>query len=91
MTTKYLKNDKSVEIDIGNSSSVSITNISDENATIYVDYKNNGSWSPISGEVPLKPPPQKPWRRTRSEIGHDHIRVSATGKVDDTDIVKVEY
>jgi hypothetical protein len=88
MATVNLKNGETQEIDIGNSSGLSATNVSAADAEFHVDYYEGGGWTSVQ-DVTLKPGEIRSW--TRVELGHENVRVGAEGLDNGSTIVRVTY
>ena len=90
MASFELKNEQTHILDLGNSTGISATNVSNADAKFYIDYeKTKDHWEPVTGEIKLKPGETS--AITKQKIGHDRVRVGAKGKDDGTVIIRGQY
>jgi hypothetical protein len=85
-----LKNEQTTPIDLGNSSGLTLLNLSSKTTNAYVDQRlPNGQWSAVTGTIAI--PPHGMWMRTRIQLGVEHVRVGARGADDGTNILEGTY
>ncbi|HEX4805536.1 MAG TPA: hypothetical protein VFU94_06515 [Conexibacter sp.] len=69
-----LQNGQTVVVDLGQQAVLSVRNMAAVPVYVYVDWQTpDGRWSAISGQVRLAPGAL--YARTRTELGHEHVRV----------------
>ncbi len=87
MPSRNLCDGGTVEIDVGLGGGVTVANLSDAPTSVFIDYFNGAHFSAITGERKL--PVGGSLSRTRIELGHERVRVAATGREGSNPIAKV--
>jgi hypothetical protein len=82
-----LKNEQTVEVDLGASATLTIRNLVEVPVLIYVDFDAGDHWTAITGERKL--PAGGEFVRSRVELGHERVRVGVRGPDDGRDLVLV--
>jgi hypothetical protein len=89
MPSRNLRDDDTVEINIGLGGGVTVANLSDTPTSVFIDYFNGAHFSAITGERKL--PVGGSLSRTLVELGHENIRVGVKGQEGSNPIAKVTW